>query len=85
MDFSKLNLEFSNMQKIVSNYNEILNKINCKIKNNLKLISKYKSKTNGIKNVIEKDINNLHITILKEEIDFLNELIKEEIQNEKNV
>ena len=39
MDFSKLNIEFSNMQKTVSKYTEIVLKINNKIKENLKVIS----------------------------------------------
>ena len=40
MDFSKLNVEFSNMQKTVTKYTEIVLLINLHIKENLKSISK---------------------------------------------
>ena len=40
MDFTKLNIEFANMQNTITNYNNIQNEIKNRIKNNLKDISK---------------------------------------------
>ena len=49
MDFSKLNIEFSNMQKTISKYTEIVLKVNNKIKENLKIIGKYETKIKNTK------------------------------------
>ena len=44
MDFQKLNIEFSNMQNMITKYNELLLEIKNRIRNNLKEISKYETK-----------------------------------------
>ena len=56
MDFTKLNVEFANMQNTITKYNNILNEIKNRIKNNLRDISKYETK---IKNTREKFSENL--------------------------
>ena len=38
MDFTKLNLEFANMQKTVEDYNKMSSSINARIKDNLRII-----------------------------------------------
>ena len=48
MDFSKLNLEFANMQKTVEDYNKIITLINMRIKDNLRTVSKYERKIQKI-------------------------------------
>lgn len=86
MDFSKLNIEFSNMQNTITKYNEIVICIKQRIKNNDKDISKYETKIKNIKNIVEKDINKLMLDILKNENIFLKQLIEsEEKKDEKNV
>ncbi len=87
MDFSKLNIEFSNMQKTVSKYTEIVLKINNKIKENLKVISKYETKIKNTKGNFEKELSHLYITSLKNENKFLESIINnEEVSaNEKKV
>ncbi len=87
MDFSKLNIEFSNMQKTVSKYTEMVLKINNKIKDNLKMINKYKTKNKNIKDSFEKELSNLYIISLENENKFLESIIKdeEENKNEKKV
>ena len=87
MDFSKLNIEFSNMQKTVSKYTEIVLKINNKIKENLKIISKYETKIKNTNDSFEKELSHLYITYLKNENKFLENIIKNEevIENEKKV
>ena len=80
MDFSKLNVEFSNMQNTITKYNEIVIDIKQKIKNNDKDISKYEIKIKNIKNIVEKDVSKLILDILKSENIFLNYMcIKEEL------
>ena len=37
MDFTKLNIEFANMQNTITKYNNIQNEIKNRIKNNLKI------------------------------------------------
>ena len=49
MDFSKLNLEFANMQKTVEDYNKIITLINMRIKDNLRTVSKYETKMKNTK------------------------------------
>ena len=87
MDFSKLNIEFSNMQKTVSKYTEIVMKINNKIKDNLKIINKYKTKNKNIKDSFEKELSHLYIISLENENKFLESIIKEEeeIKNERKI
>lgn len=86
MDFSKLNIEFSNMQNTITKYNEIVICIKQRIKNNDKDISKYETKIKNIKNIVEKDINKLMLDILKNENIFLKQLVEsEEKKDEKNV
>ena len=44
MDFTKLNIEFANMQNIISKYNNLQNEIKNRIKIDLKDINKYETK-----------------------------------------
>lgn len=85
MDFSKLNLEFANMQKSIEDYNKMVISINLKIKDNLKSISKYETKMKNTKNKFEKDLIHLYITSLKCETEFLESLVKEEKVDEKSI
>ena len=87
MDFSKLNIEFSNMQKTVFKYTEIVSKINSKIKENLKIISKYETKSKNTNDSFEKELSHLYITYLKNENKFLENIIKDEEvkDNEKTI
>lgn len=86
MDFTKLNLEFSNMQNTIKKYNDIVNSINLRIKDNLKNINKYETKLKNTKNNIERDMLNLYITILKNENEFNDKLVKEcDDKIEKNI
>lgn len=81
MDFSKLNIEFSNMQKTVTKYTEIVAKINNKIKDNLRIINKYKTKDKNIKDNFEKELSHLYIISLEKENKFLESIIKDEEEN----
>lgn len=83
MDFSKLNLEFANMQKTVEDYNKIITLINMRIKDNLRTVSKYETKMKNTKNKLEKDLSHLYITSIKCETEFLESLVKEEKTNER--
>ena len=74
MDFSKLNLEFANMQKTVEDYNKIITLINMRIKDNLRTVSKYETKMKNTKNKLEKDLAHLYITSIKCETEFLESL-----------
>lgn len=86
MDLSKLNIEFSNMQNIITKYNTMVNCIKCEIKKNDKDISKYEVKIKNNKNVIERDICSLMLDICKNQNIFLNQLIGSEKQkNEENI
>lgn len=86
MDFSKLNIEFSNMQNTITKYNEIVICIKQRIKSNDKDIIKYETKIKNIKNIVEKDINKLMLDILKNENIFLKQLIEsEDKKDEKSV
>lgn len=78
MDFSKLNIEFSNMQNTITKYNEMVNCIKQKIKNNDKEISKYETKVKNTKNIIEKDIHKLLLDSIKNEKIFLKQLVESE-------
>lgn len=78
MDFSKLNVEFSNMQNMIAKYNELLLEIKNKIKNNVKDINKYETKLNNTKNNLEKECYKILVSTLKNETSFLEKIIKEE-------
>ncbi len=83
MDFTKLNLEFANMQKTVEDYNKMSSSINARIKDNLRIISKYETKIKNTKNKLEKDLGRLYITSIKCENEFLESLVKEEKSDER--
>ena len=76
MDFSKLNLEFANMQETIKNYNKIILRINCRIKDNIRSINKMETKVKGNKDKLIKYLANVYIESIKCENDFLNDLIK---------
>ena len=76
MDFTKLNVEFANMQNTIVKYNNIVNLVEARIKNNMKIINKYETK-NKKSNDIEKELDTLYIKLLKHENDFLNSLIRD--------
>ena len=71
MDFSKLNIEFANMQTTIQKYNDVINLI----KNNEKEISKYETKNKNSKNVIEKDSLKIMVDSIKQENIFLKTLL----------
>ena len=83
MDFQKLNIEFTNMQVMITKYNKLLLDINNKIKNNVKEINKYETKLKNTKNNLEKESYKLIIVSLKNETNFLEQLIKEDNQDEQ--
>ncbi len=86
MDFTKLNVEFANMQNTITKYNGLITEIKNRIRNNSRDISKYEIKIKNTKNKIEKDMLNLYITILKNENEFMGGLINEcNDKIEKNV
>ena len=76
MDFTKLNLEFANMQNIIGKYNEITNKIRQMIKNNEREIGKYETKVKNTKDILEKDILKLLLDSYKKENTFMKQLIE---------
>ena len=76
MDFTKLNVEFANMQTTIVKYNNIVNLVEVRIKNNMKIINKYETK-NKKTNDIEKELDTLYIKLLKHENVFLNSLIRD--------
>lgn len=83
MDFQKLNIEFSNMQVMITKYNKLLLDIKNKIKNNIKDINKYETRLKNTKNNLEKESYKLIIVSLKNETNFLEQLIKEDKQDEQ--
>lgn len=83
MDFTKLNVEFANMQNTITKYNNILNEIKNRIKNNLRDISKYETKIKNTKNNLEKESYKILVISLKNETSFLENIVKEEEQNER--
>ena len=83
MDFSKLNIEFANMQSIIEKYNKLIFDINQKIRFNEKEISKYETKIKNTKNEIEKELYKIIVIRLNEEKTYLECLIKENVNNEK--
>lgn len=83
MDFSKLNVEFANMQSTIQEHNKLVNLINNKIKNNDKEISKYETKIKNSKNILEKDSFKFMVDAIKQENIFLKLLVREEQANKE--
>lgn len=83
MDFTKLNVEFANMQNTITKYNSLLNEIKNRIKNNLRDISKYETRIKNTKNNLEKESYKILVISLKNETSFLESIIKEEDSNER--
>ena len=81
MDFSKLNIEFANMQETIKDYNKIILRINCRIKDNIRSISKMETKVKGNKDKVIKYLANVYIESVKCENDFLKDLIKGDEKN----
>ena len=82
MDFTKLNNEFANMQRIISKYNSLQNEIKNRIKINLRDINKYETKVKNSKNAMEKECYKIMIISLKQETIFLENIIKESADND---
>ena len=85
MDFQKLNIEFSNMQNMITKYNELLLEIKNRIRNNLKEISKYETKIKNTKNNLEKECYKILVISLKNETTFLENIIKEEKNGQESI
>lgn len=83
MDFTKLNLEFANMQNTITKYNNLVNEIKNRVKNNQKDISKYETRIKNTKSNLEKESLKMLIVSLKNETTFLENIIKEEETNER--
>ena len=83
MDFTKLNLEFANMQNTITKYNSLLSEIKNRIRNNSRDISKYETRIKNTKNNIEKESYKMIVIALKNETSFLEKIIKEEENNEQ--
>lgn len=83
MDFTKLNVEFANMQNTITKYNNLISEIKNRIKNNLRDISKYETRMKNTKNNLEKECLKMLIVSLKSETTFLENVIKEEDTNER--
>lgn len=81
MNFSKLNLEFANMQNTITKYNSLITEIKNRIKNNSRDINKYETKIKNTKNNLEKESYKILIISLKNETSFLENIIKEEDTN----
>ena len=87
MDFTKLNIDFENIQNIIEKYGKINEEINNKIKIDIKEINKYETKIKNSTNNLEKECFNFIIEAKKEELIFLNNLLrKDEVsKNAKSV
>lgn len=83
MDFTKLNIEFANMQNTITKYNNIQNEVKNRIKNNQKEISKYETKVKNTKNNLEKETYKLIVIAIKNETSFLESIVKEDNSNER--
>ena len=83
MDFTKLNVEFANMQNTINKYNVLLIEIKNRIRNNRRDISKFETKIKNTKNIIEKESYKMIVVSLKNETTFLESIIKEEETNER--
>ena len=65
MDFTKLNIEFANMQETIKDYNKIILRINFRIKENIRSINKMETKIKGNKDKIIKYLANIYIESIK--------------------
>ena len=83
MDFTKLNVEFANMQNTITKYNDLVFEIKNRIKNNSRDISKYETRIKNTKNNLEKESLKMLVISLKNETTFLESIIKEEDTNER--
>lgn len=83
MDFTKLNIEFANMQNTITKYNNIQNEVKNRIRNNQKEISKYETKVKNTKNNLEKETYKLMVIAIKNETSFLESIVKEDNSNER--
>ena len=83
MDFTKLNIEFANMQNKINEYNNLVVLINNKIRDISKEIGKYDTKLKNTNNIIENDFFSMMLNILKEEQTFLESLIVKENKDTK--
>lgn len=83
MDFTKLNIEFANMQNKINEYNNLVALINNKIRDISKEIGKYDTKLKNTNSIIEKDFFSMMLNILKEEQNFLESLIVKETKDTK--
>lgn len=83
MDFTKLNVEFANMQNTITKYNNLVNEIKNRIRNNSRDISKYETRIKNTKSNLEKESLKMLVISLKNETIFLESIIKEEETNER--
>lgn len=83
MDFTKLNVEFANMQNTITKYNNLVNEIKNRIRNNSRDISKYETRMKNTKSNLEKESLKMLVISLKNETTFLESIIKEEETNER--
>jgi len=81
MDFTKLNVEFANMQNTINKYNGLLTEIKNRIRNNSRDISKFETRIKNTKNSLEKESYKILVIALKNETSFLESIIKEEQNN----
>lgn len=85
MNFEKINIEFSNMQRTILEYNNILLEIRNRIKNNYKDINKYEIKCKSTNNLLEKECYKLMISSIKNETLFLENLINNNKKTNKDI
>lgn len=85
MNFEKINIEFSNMQKTILEYNQILSEIKNRIKNNYKDINKYEIKYKSTNSLLEKECYKLMISSIKNETLFLENLINNNKKTNKDI
>lgn len=83
MDFTKLNVEFANMQNTINKYNSLLTEIKNRIRNNSRDISKYETRIKNTKNNLEKESYKILVIALKNETSFLESIIKEDEKDEQ--
>lgn len=83
MDFTKLNVEFANMQNTITKYNSLITEIKNRVRNNSRDISKYETKIKNTKNNLEKESYKILVISLKNETSFLESLVKGEDTNER--
>lgn len=83
MDFSKLNMEFFNIQKKLEKYDKQLDIVLLEIKKLEKEIVKIETKIKQTKSNVEKWQNKLILEFKKEQLDFLkNTFTSNEVNNE---